>query len=270
MSKDKGQSYATVATDIILTGTCFVHHHLEPRARPAFCAGLRLGSDVHPLSYNRRGTAAAAPMRARHFAHALGLAGPPQWVAPLPLHDRHLELVLPWAFEMRVERETPRGIYWTERALNDSKRSKFHALTSSSGGSASVSCGPPVRTDLNFSACASHDYLGTCTVSCLAGFVGSPSAECTGNGMWFYTGDCVPDCPPDQVRVDIVTHLYADEISWIITEKDETQVLARAHRPHAHASHAKTGPTRTGSRTAHWHGVGVHGWCPCFLLRGLW
>eukprot|EP00667_Euglena_gracilis_P003179 EG_transcript_3187 len=54
-----------------------------------------------------------------------------------------------------------------------------------------VVCGPPApHIHWDFSGCISFAPGGTCDVRCVAGYVGSPTAQCTAAGTWDYSGDC--------------------------------------------------------------------------------
>ena len=65
-----------------------------------------------------------------------------------------------------------------------------------------VSCGSPSQTHSDFSACTQHRYGGSCPVTCVAGYTGSPSATCTGGGQWVYGSQCSPGpFPPSSLAL---------------------------------------------------------------------
>ena len=98
-----GRSYGVVATDIILSGLCFLHRHMSTDGElPRYCVIDDLGFDVHPraYSYSHAHVNALQHRRALHFQHNLQLPEPPKWVTMLPKTNVKLELVLPWAFDV--------------------------------------------------------------------------------------------------------------------------------------------------------------------------
>ena len=63
------------------------------------------------------------------------------------------------------------------------------------GGSCNrVSCGPPSQPNVDFTNCA-FEWGDMCRPVCVAGYVGSPSAECEQDGHWKYGGSCQVPIP---------------------------------------------------------------------------
>jgi hypothetical protein len=97
-----GRSYGVMATDIILTGICFLHRHLAgPGDLPQYCETQALGNDVHHRAYSYSHKEKGLEMqRAAHFQRNLQLPQPPNWVRVLPMSNAKLNLVLPWDFDV--------------------------------------------------------------------------------------------------------------------------------------------------------------------------
>ena len=62
------------------------------------------------------------------------------------------------------------------------------------GSCTRISCGAPHQANVDFQDC-SFEWGGSCNPVCLSGYVGSPAAQCHGDGLWRYQGSCQPEIP---------------------------------------------------------------------------